>query len=198
MPPAVSSLLSTPSRSQSVLLGREPPTDRENDPRAATSLSLPEVKKLPGLVSEVAPAVRVASCTKSRPFNGSCATSCEVMTWPREGLAVSTAMASPGDRYRGDDGCGHEREIQFAGFIDLEMQVLRFGAAKTRGIDAHGVDPDRQQRDQIMSGAVGLRVSSEAGPWEVATTVAPGTRIRICRGYFRRNFRSPGRAGLAP
>jgi hypothetical protein len=29
MPPAVSSLLSLPSRSQSVLLAREPPTERE-------------------------------------------------------------------------------------------------------------------------------------------------------------------------
>ena len=61
IPPAVSSLLSTPSSSQSVLFGRDPPTDNENDPRAATSLSLPEVKKLFGLVSAVAPAVSVAS-----------------------------------------------------------------------------------------------------------------------------------------
>src|SRR5271165_7481517 len=94
IPPAVNSLLSTPSRSQSVLLGREPPTDRENEPRAATSLAAElELKKLPGLVSEVAPEVRVASCTKSRPFKGSWVTSCEVITWPREGLAVSTATA---------------------------------------------------------------------------------------------------------
>ena len=78
-----------------MLLGREPPTDSENDPRAATSLSAPEVKKLPVLVSAVAPAVSVASCTKSRPFKGSCDTSCEVITWPRDGLVVSTATASP-------------------------------------------------------------------------------------------------------
>ena len=61
IPPAVSSLLSTPSSSQSVLFGREPPTDSENDPRAATSLLGAEVKKLPGFVSAVAPAVSVAS-----------------------------------------------------------------------------------------------------------------------------------------
>ena len=61
MPPAVNSLLSTPSSSQSVAFGREPPTESENEPRAATSLSLPWVKKLLGLVSEVAPAVSVAS-----------------------------------------------------------------------------------------------------------------------------------------
>src|ERR1700719_2824744 len=94
IPPAVSSLLSTPSRSQSVLLGREPPTDREKVPRAATSLAAElELKKLPRLVSAVAAEVRVASCTKSRPLRGSCATSWEVMTWPREGLVVSTATA---------------------------------------------------------------------------------------------------------
>src|ERR1700733_5342568 len=95
MPPAVSSLLSTPSNNQSVLLGREPPTDKEYEPRAATSLSALELKKLPGFVSAVAPAVSVASWTKSRPFNGSCDTCCEVMTWPREGLLVSAATASP-------------------------------------------------------------------------------------------------------
>ena len=61
IPPAVNSLLSTPSSSQSVLLGREPPTDSENDPRAATSLLAAEVKKLLGLVSAVAPEVSVAS-----------------------------------------------------------------------------------------------------------------------------------------
>src|SRR6202789_1988593 len=94
-PPAVNSLLSTPSSSQSVALGREPPTDREKGPRAATSLLAAEVKKLLGLVSAVAPEVRVASCTKSRPFKGSCDTSCEVMTWPSDELADSTATASP-------------------------------------------------------------------------------------------------------
>src|ERR1700719_461041 len=94
IPPAVNSLWSTPSSNQSVALGREPPTDREKEPRAATSLLAAEVKKLLGLVSAVAPEVSVASCTKSRPLSGSWATSCEVMTWPREGLAVSTATAS--------------------------------------------------------------------------------------------------------
>ena len=94
--PAVSSLLSTPSSNQSVLLGREPPTDREKEPRAATSLAGAEVKKLPLFVSAVAPAVSVASWTKSRPFNGSCDTCCEVMTWPKDGIGVvSTATASP-------------------------------------------------------------------------------------------------------
>src|SRR5271168_1924060 len=95
IPPAVSSLLSTPSRSQSVLLGREPPTDREKEPRAATSLSALELKKLLGLVSAVAPAVSKASWTKLRPFKGSCDTCCEVMTWPREGFVVSVVTASP-------------------------------------------------------------------------------------------------------
>jgi len=61
IPPAVNSLLSTPSSSQSVLLGREPPTDSEKAPRAATSLLAAEVKKLLGLVSAVAPEVSVAS-----------------------------------------------------------------------------------------------------------------------------------------
>ena len=51
MPPAVSSLLSLPSSSQSVLLARDPPTESENDPRAETSLSAPPLKKLFGFVS---------------------------------------------------------------------------------------------------------------------------------------------------
>ena len=94
MPPPVSSLLSTPSRSQSVALGREPPTESEKEPRAATSLSLPEVKKLLVFVSAVAPEVSVANCTKSRPLSGSWDTCCAVMTWPNEALLVSTATAS--------------------------------------------------------------------------------------------------------
>src|SRR5260370_15101719 len=93
MPPAVNSLLSTPSINQSVLLAREPPTESENEPRAATSLLAAAVKKLLGLVSCVVPGVNVASCTKSRPFSGNCATCCEVMTWPSEGLLVSTATS---------------------------------------------------------------------------------------------------------
>ena len=67
--------------------------EREKEPRAATSLLEAAVKKLLGFVSAVAPEVSVASWTKSRPFSGSWATSCEVMTWPREGLVVSTATA---------------------------------------------------------------------------------------------------------
>ena len=75
IPPPVNSLLSVPSSSQSVLFAREPPTDREKEPRAPTSLPVPPVKKLLGFVSVVVPGVSVASCTKSRPFSGSCATS---------------------------------------------------------------------------------------------------------------------------
>src|SRR4029077_18472853 len=93
MPPAVNSLLSTPSSSQSVLFARDPPTDKEKEPRAATSLLAALVKKLLGLVSWVEPVVSMASWTKSRPFKGNCATSCAVMTWPSAGLAVSTSTS---------------------------------------------------------------------------------------------------------
>ena len=55
MPPAVNSLLSLPSSSQSVLWAREPPTDNEYDPRVETSLLGPPLKKLLGLVSWVVP-----------------------------------------------------------------------------------------------------------------------------------------------
>jgi len=49
--PAVNSLLSFPSSSQSVLLARDPPTESEKDPRADASLLGPALKKLFGLVS---------------------------------------------------------------------------------------------------------------------------------------------------
>ena len=93
MPPEVSSELSLLSSSQLVLCSREPPTDKENVPRVATSLLAAEVKKLLGLVCWVVPGVSVASWTKSRPFSGRSATSSEVMTWPRVGLVVSTATS---------------------------------------------------------------------------------------------------------
>src|SRR5678815_1652026 len=76
MPPAVSSLLSFPSINQSVLWAREPPTESEYDPRVETSLLGPPLKKLFGFVSCVVPGVRVANCTKLRPFRGSRATCC--------------------------------------------------------------------------------------------------------------------------
>ena len=65
IPPAVEKFVVVHSIQHPVgAVGREP-TDKEKEPRAATSLSLPEVeKKLFGLVSAVAPAVSVASCTK--------------------------------------------------------------------------------------------------------------------------------------
>src|SRR5258708_5963601 len=92
-PPAVSSLLSLPSRSQSVLLGREPPTESENHPRAEASPVGAPLKKLLGLVFLVVPGGQVASWTESPPFKGRCVTCSEVMTCPREGLVVSTATA---------------------------------------------------------------------------------------------------------
>ena len=80
MPPAVNSLLSLPSSSQSVLWGREPPTESEYVPRVETSLLGPALKKLFGFVSWVVPGVSVANWTKSRPFKGSSATCSDVIT----------------------------------------------------------------------------------------------------------------------
>src|SRR5277367_5455954 len=91
--PEVSSLLSTPSNSQSVLLARDPPTDSEKDPRADASLLGPPLKKLFGLVSCATPGVSVASCTKSRPFRGRSATCWLVITWPKVASAVWIATA---------------------------------------------------------------------------------------------------------
>ena len=88
MPPDVNSLLSLPSSSQSVLLARDPPTEREKDPRADASLLGPPLKKLFGLVSCEVPGVSVASCTKSRPFKGRSATCCDVITCPSVASAV--------------------------------------------------------------------------------------------------------------
>src|SRR5260370_13255117 len=89
IPPAVNSLLSTPSNIQSVLFGRDPPTGNENDPRAATSLAAPLVKKLLGFDSALAPGLSEASCTKSRPLRGSCATGCQLITPQRDALVCS-------------------------------------------------------------------------------------------------------------
>ena len=61
MPPAVSSLLSLPSKQPVRALRREPPTEREYDPRVETSLLGPPLKKLLGLVSCTVPGVNVAN-----------------------------------------------------------------------------------------------------------------------------------------
>src|SRR5208283_5345345 len=132
IPPAVSSLLPVPSSNQSVLFAREPPTESENELRAATSLLAPLVKKLLGFVSAVVPGVSVASCTKSRPFNGNCATCCEVMTWPSEGLVVSTAtseattstdvLTDAGDKAKSSSRCSST--CSFTSFISTAWNPL--------------------------------------------------------------------------
>src|ERR1700677_4398927 len=94
IPPEVSSELSLLSSNQLVLCSREHTTEREDVPRAATSLLAACVKKLFGLVCAVVPGVNVANCTKSRPFSGKSATSSEVMTCPSVGLLVSTATSA--------------------------------------------------------------------------------------------------------
>src|SRR4051812_3995988 len=93
IPPPVNSLLSTLSNNQSVLCGREPPTESEYEPRVETSLLGPPLKKLLGFVSCTVPGVSVANCTKSRPFKGKSATCCDVITCPRVGLVVCTATS---------------------------------------------------------------------------------------------------------
>ena len=85
------------------------------------------------------------------------------MTWPSEGLAGLDSDGLAGNCHGGDYGGGHERKVEFAGFIDLQTQIFGFSALKARRIDVHGVGPDREQRDQIVSGTVRLGVSSQAG-----------------------------------
>src|SRR5882724_11782327 len=95
MPPAVNSLLSTPSISQSVLLGREPPTESENGPRAATSLVAEVVRNLLGVDDLAEGGIRGLHCHFGRyDFN------------------------------RGTHGGGGQREIQFALLIHLQFYIL--------------------------------------------------------------------------
>ena len=128
----------------------------------AASLLAALVKKLTGLVDAVVPGVSVASCTKLRPFNGRSATCSDVMTCPSVGFAVSTAtsVALTSTVEETDAGC--RREIDFAMLVDLQPDVLLLGRLESLGLHANRVERDRQQRDQVMSGVVGLGFAREA------------------------------------
>ena len=49
-----------------------------------------------------------------------------------------------GDCHGRDYGRRLEGKIEFAGFINLEMEIFGFGALKAGGVDAHGINADRE------------------------------------------------------
>ena len=148
MPPAVSSLLSTPSSSQSVLLGREPPTDRDKGPRAATSLLAAEVKKLLGLVSAVAPGGERGQLNEVAAVQGQLRHLLRGDYLAERGIGCFDGDRLAGNCHGGDHGGGYEREVEFARFIHLETQILGFSALKTRRVHVHGVGSDREQGER--------------------------------------------------
>ena len=161
IPPAVNSLLSLPSSSQSVLLAREPPTEREKEPRAETSELGPPLKKLVGLVSCVVPGVSVASCTKSRPFKGNWATSWEVMTWPRVGFVVATATASATTSTVEETEAGFSEKSSSRDSSTCSLMILGFGRLKAREFDMDGVHSDGQVVDDVVPGLIRFGITSD-------------------------------------
>ena len=93
IPPAVNSLLSVPSSNQSVLFARDPPTDSENEPRAATSLLVPPVKKLLGFVSRCRARRERRELHEIASVQRQLRHLLRLMTRPSEGFAVSTATS---------------------------------------------------------------------------------------------------------
>jgi len=65
-----------------------------------------------------------------------------VITWPSEGLADSTATASPETATVVTTVAGYERKVEFAGFINWQTQIFGFSALKARHIHVDGVDAD--------------------------------------------------------
>ena len=92
-PPAVSSLSSTPSYSQSLAFSRMPCAETDMLPRYETSLLGPCARKLPARPVTV-PGPRRASCTKLRPFRGNSATCCALMSWPSEASLRCSSTAA--------------------------------------------------------------------------------------------------------
>jgi hypothetical protein len=121
------------------------------------------VKKLFGLVSWVCPGVRVASWTKSRPFNG------------RSGHFFRSDYLAEGcvrrfnrhfiriDFDRRTDRGGIEREIDFELFVDLQADVFLLCGLEALRLHVDGVMGDGQQRHEVVSGVVGLGFARQAG-----------------------------------
>ncbi len=62
-----------------------------------------------------------------------------------------------------DDRSGHDRKVEFPGFIDLEPQIFGFSTLKSARVHAHVVGADRKQRYQVVARTVGLPVPRKAG-----------------------------------
>ncbi len=134
-----------------MLCSREPPTESENDPRVEASLLAAPLKKLTGLVDAVVPGVSVASCTKLRPFNGRSATCSAVMTCPRVGFAVSTATSVALTSTLEDTDAGTSPKSTSRCSSTCNRTSFCSGGLKALRLHANRVEPDWQQRNQVMS-----------------------------------------------
>ena len=129
---------------------------------------------------KVVPGVSVASCVKTRPFNGRSATCSDVITCPR----VAFRRLHRYFRWQLSTSTASRKQTQgpARSLLPDAHQPAAGCLSALRGLEAlelhaNRVEGDGQQRDQVMSGVVRFRFAREAGAWhEVnALTVAPDT-----------------------
>jgi hypothetical protein len=147
MPPAVSSLLSFPSSSQSVLFAREPPTESENEPRADTSLSAPPLKKT----------VRVGFLSSARGEGGKLDKIPSVQgklryllrsdDLPKRGIGCFDCHSRSLHLDLGNNGRGCERKIHLTRLVNLQAQVFCIDALKAHEFDMQCVKSYGKQGD---------------------------------------------------
>ena len=115
-----------------MLLGREPPTESEKEPRAATSLSAPLGEK----------AIGVGLCGSAGGESGELDEIAAVERKLRDFLGGDDLAERRIGGFDGDGGGvdfhswrrtveGESVKFEFAGFIDLQAEVLAFGGLKT-------------------------------------------------------------------
>ena len=163
MPPAVSSLLSLPSNSQSVLEARDPPTEREKVPRADTSLLGPPLKKLLGV--SLLRRARRERCQLDK---------------------VAAVQREVGDLLGGDhlaEGWvrGLDRDFRARPrpppsrrptlalseklisrcLVDLQLQILGLGRLKALKFDMDGVHSDGQVIHDVVPGLIRLGITND-------------------------------------
>jgi hypothetical protein len=158
MPPSSSWLLSLPSRSQSVSCSRDPPTERENDPRVAASLLAALADRTGGRsragsqggqLNEIASVER-----KLGDFLGG------------DDLAEGCGRGLDGD-FGGIDlkagayGLGLESEIQLAVLVDLQAEIAGFSNFETGSLDLDREIANAEKRDEVTAGIIGRSIARD-------------------------------------
>ncbi len=159
MPPAVNSLLSLPSSSQSVLFAREPPTDSEKDPRAETSELGPPLKEAIGIGLLRGARRQRGKLHEVAAVQGELRDLLRSDDLPERGVGGLHRNSVRNHFNRRRNRGRIQREIHLARFVHLQFLIFGFRWLEARKFHMDGVHPHRQIIDDVVPGLIRLGVA---------------------------------------